>query len=284
VATAKIAAKMGSLQKKEMEVSYQMKEEIHTLQIHSCQGLKLPEGGCASSINKESNRSTLSYAEKKSNQSNDTLQGHRSSKEGNVKLSQSFNPEQQKLSSTDINLGRMGPFDACETVFHALGAPLDLCMSESSAKTLDTRCVDAKLVHPEYDKMGNSKRKSSASSKDASQLGDGCVAYNNKKEQFLLESVRQQELSLSNMSFNEPISLADISGKNNLLNLINYFPQKVTNFCSRKKLLILDINGILADIVYPPPRGYKADTKIAGRAGILHVSFQSCKLDCSLVG
>uniref|UniRef100_A0A7C9ECY2 Mitochondrial import inner membrane translocase subunit TIM50 n=1 Tax=Opuntia streptacantha TaxID=393608 RepID=A0A7C9ECY2_OPUST len=257
---------MGSLQKKEMEVSYQMKEEIHTLQIHSCQGLKLPEGGCASSIKKESNRSTLSYAEKKSNQSNDTLQGHRSSKEGNVKLSQSFNPEQQKLSSTDINLGRMGPFDACEAVFHALGAPLDLCMSESSAKTLDTRCVDAKSVHPEYDKMGNSKRKSSASSKDASQLGDGCVAYNNKKEQFLLESVRQQELSLSNISFNEPISLADISGKNNLLNLINYFPQKVTNFCSRKKLLILDINGILADIVYPPPRGYKADTKIAGRA------------------
>ncbi|KAK9699373.1 hypothetical protein RND81_08G169800 [Saponaria officinalis] len=34
----------------------------------------------------------------------------------------------------------------------------------------------------------------------------------------------------------------------------------------RKKLLVLDINGILADIVYPPPKGYKADTKIAGRA------------------
>lgn len=35
----------------------------------------------------------------------------------------------------------------------------------------------------------------------------------------------------------------------------------------RKKLLILDINGLLADIVSPPPKEHKADTKIARRAG-----------------
>lgn len=34
----------------------------------------------------------------------------------------------------------------------------------------------------------------------------------------------------------------------------------------RKKLLILDINGLLADIVSPPPKEHKADTKIARRA------------------
>lgn len=34
----------------------------------------------------------------------------------------------------------------------------------------------------------------------------------------------------------------------------------------RKKLLILDINGLLADIVSPPPKDHKADTKIARRA------------------
>lgn len=42
---------------------------------------------------------------------------------------------------------------------------------------------------------------------------------------------------------------------------------------SRKKLLILDINGLLADIVSPPPKEYKADTKIARRAS------ENCLID-----
>ncbi|XVF16767.1 hypothetical protein REPUB_Repub10bG0060600 [Reevesia pubescens] len=33
-----------------------------------------------------------------------------------------------------------------------------------------------------------------------------------------------------------------------------------------KKLLVLDLNGLLADIVYPPPKDYTADAHIAGRA------------------
>ncbi|KAL3525843.1 hypothetical protein ACH5RR_014215 [Cinchona calisaya] len=37
-------------------------------------------------------------------------------------------------------------------------------------------------------------------------------------------------------------------------------------FCSRRKLLILDINGLLADIVTPAPLHCKADTRISGRA------------------
>ncbi|XP_059452173.1 uncharacterized protein LOC132182837 isoform X2 [Corylus avellana] len=35
---------------------------------------------------------------------------------------------------------------------------------------------------------------------------------------------------------------------------------------SKKKLLILDINGLLADIIRPPPKKYKSDINIAGRA------------------
>lgn len=35
----------------------------------------------------------------------------------------------------------------------------------------------------------------------------------------------------------------------------------------RKKLLVLDLNGLLADIVSPPPKDYKADKKIARHAG-----------------
>ncbi|XP_020997377.1 uncharacterized protein LOC107486250 [Arachis duranensis] len=36
--------------------------------------------------------------------------------------------------------------------------------------------------------------------------------------------------------------------------------------CLKKKLLVLDINGLLADIVSPPPEGLKPDTIIARRA------------------
>lgn len=35
----------------------------------------------------------------------------------------------------------------------------------------------------------------------------------------------------------------------------------------RKKLLVLDLNGVLADIVSPPPKDCKADINIARRAG-----------------
>ncbi|XP_047941200.1 uncharacterized protein LOC125188417 isoform X1 [Salvia hispanica] len=34
----------------------------------------------------------------------------------------------------------------------------------------------------------------------------------------------------------------------------------------RKKLIVLDINGLLADVVFPAPKHYKADIKILGRA------------------
>lgn len=37
--------------------------------------------------------------------------------------------------------------------------------------------------------------------------------------------------------------------------------------CLKRKLLVLDINGLLADIVSPPPKQYKADKIIRGKAG-----------------
>ncbi|XP_031394385.1 uncharacterized protein LOC116205846 isoform X2 [Punica granatum] len=45
-----------------------------------------------------------------------------------------------------------------------------------------------------------------------------------------------------------------------------YSPPRRTMIGRRKKLLILDINGLLADIVSPPPKECKADIKIARRA------------------
>lgn len=34
----------------------------------------------------------------------------------------------------------------------------------------------------------------------------------------------------------------------------------------KKKLLVLDLNGLLADIVFPPPKHMKADATIARKA------------------
>lgn len=52
----------------------------------------------------------------------------------------------------------------------------------------------------------------------------------------------------------------------NLLLVPRDFAAKPPVVCSRRKLLILDVNGLLADIVMPSPPGYKADTHISGRA------------------
>lgn len=47
-----------------------------------------------------------------------------------------------------------------------------------------------------------------------------------------------------------------------------YYEPPVRSLLShRRKLLILDINGLLADIVSPPPKDHKADVNIARRAG-----------------
>ncbi|KAL6994135.1 hypothetical protein U1Q18_012241 [Sarracenia purpurea var. burkii] len=43
-------------------------------------------------------------------------------------------------------------------------------------------------------------------------------------------------------------------------------PERAPFTCLRRKLLVLDVNGLLADIVSPPPKECKADTNISRRA------------------
>ncbi|EXB38122.1 hypothetical protein L484_021044 [Morus notabilis] len=79
-------------------------------------------------------------------------------------------------------------------------------------------------------------------------------------------------LSLCNGRNNKAVAIP--SGTVRTLNKVNgdsgicntSFP-RLPSSRLRKKLLILDINGLLADIVSPPPKDHKADTKIARRAG-----------------
>ncbi|CAI9109855.1 OLC1v1009774C4 [Oldenlandia corymbosa var. corymbosa] len=56
-----------------------------------------------------------------------------------------------------------------------------------------------------------------------------------------------------------------VGGVSNGANLCS-FPRSLANLSPKGKLLVLDINGLLADIVVPPPKDRTADNRINGRA------------------
>ncbi|XP_057463049.1 uncharacterized protein LOC130753116 [Actinidia eriantha] len=60
--------------------------------------------------------------------------------------------------------------------------------------------------------------------------------------------------------------LAVLNKEDNFLEVSNPSPGRAPVACLRRKLLVLDINGLLADIVSPPPKECKADTNILRRA------------------
>ncbi|XP_021845565.1 uncharacterized protein [Spinacia oleracea] len=256
---------MGPLLKKEMEVSCKMtKKTMHDLESHNFPVYKQTEEGYPSCLKKIGYCSTHPLSKEKCKQSNGTLHGLEPAKERFLKTSQAFaSKELTLLPSSDSKLDQKAPEDYCEDGFVALGAPVEIS---------ENRHVDIEpLLMRSESKTSNSKRDSCNEStvmlEDAITIsGAGSLSQKHERQPSLLETLNEHELSLSNLSVNDPFSLANVSRNSSLLHLFNYFPQKAPTVSSRKKLLILDINGILADIVYPPPKGYKADTKIAGRA------------------
>lgn len=102
---------------------------------------------------------------------------------------------------------------------------------------------------------------------DESEYGDEpLVSRETVNQPSFRESLMRGEVSLRKLLLGEILGPPARSMCNIFLEFLESFPQKSPEKCSKKKLLILDINGLLADIVYPAPKGYKADTKIAGRA------------------
>ncbi|GAB2296923.1 hypothetical protein Dimus_031025 [Dionaea muscipula] len=123
--------------------------------------------------------------------------------------------------------------------------------------------------HPNFHSWKSKSCRSASDSCGDEQLESGVgalVSCETTQQQSFQEGLRQAELSLRKLLLGNLIILPAMSTLNIFLELLNSFPKKSLERCSRKKLLILDINGLLADIVYPAPKGYKADTKIAGRA------------------
>lgn len=64
----------------------------------------------------------------------------------------------------------------------------------------------------------------------------------------------------------ERACLAVLNKEDNFVEVSHPSPERLPVACLRRKLLILDLNGLLADIVYPPPKECKADTNISRRA------------------
>ncbi|CAL5370738.1 unnamed protein product [Camellia sinensis] len=64
----------------------------------------------------------------------------------------------------------------------------------------------------------------------------------------------------------ERACLAVLNKEDNFVEVSHPYPERLPVACLRRKLLILDLNGLLADIVCPPPKECKADTNISRRA------------------
>lgn len=240
------------------------KKAMHDLESHNFLVYKQTEEGYTSCVKKKGYCSNHLLSQEKCKQSNGTLQGLRPAKEKSLKTSAAFGSEKLvEFPSSDYKLDQKAPAVPCKDGFFALGAPLE---------TADKSHEDIELLLRSSKKnISNSLTDTSSESRvmlenEAAISVSGSLSQKLEIEPSQLGSIKEHEFSLSNLSVNDPFSLANVSRNSSLLQLLNYFPQKAPTVSSRKKLLVLDINGILADIVYPPPKGYKADTKIAGRA------------------
>ncbi|XP_057969742.1 uncharacterized protein LOC131158842 isoform X2 [Malania oleifera] len=75
------------------------------------------------------------------------------------------------------------------------------------------------------------------------------------------------KISSSNVDMTNHVCLAVDRKQDNLLRFsLSHSAVERAFIGSRRKLLVLDVNGLLADIVSPAPKDYKADIKIAKRA------------------
>ncbi|KAL3719284.1 hypothetical protein ACJRO7_004268 [Eucalyptus globulus] len=93
--------------------------------------------------------------------------------------------------------------------------------------------------------------------------GENCVVRNGNK---LFEySVHEAKPKLLEQLSGKDEAMMEYSIGRQHHGIFHFSPARPL-FLHRRKLLILDINGLLADIVSPPPKDYKADINIARRA------------------
>ncbi|GMH15128.1 hypothetical protein Nepgr_016969 [Nepenthes gracilis] len=257
-----------------MKVQKSYKMQRHNGQNHSCLVHSYPEKGYGSGEKRCTESNLILSDEYKL--ANGKLQAHETSAHGDLKESQTANQDGiLKLSSLGHIAEPKNSLLSPEDNFDALVASIvNDSIIKSSTLFVDRQYEYAKGVCQGH--MNSSKASGCTSDtfqqmilsvNEESESGVECLgSCENFGEHAVQEIPEGAELSLSKSVVGVPMQLPNISTNSNYFNLLHSSPQKPLTACSRKKLLILDINGLLADIVYPPPKGYKADIKIAGRA------------------
>ncbi|GAB4828666.1 hypothetical protein Ancab_018332 [Ancistrocladus abbreviatus] len=261
-----------------MEVHKACKMMKHDVLNNSCAVHKLPEKAIAS-CEKKQNHSNLILSQQ-CELVNGEQQEQEASAKGVSKVCQTLHDDRViKLSLSGHIVEPKNSLQSCENDFDVfIGSLNDAAITPASAEFSGLQHGYFKGFCQWDENSSSGERKSSNPvSKSPEQVTmfvdeeseprDGCLASNrNVHEQAFPESIREMEFFFSKLVINEPMCLPNIRSKNNFLGLLHPFAHKPPVHHSRKKLLVLDVNGLLADIVYPPPKGYQADTKIAGRA------------------
>ncbi|KAF5958703.1 hypothetical protein HYC85_005928 [Camellia sinensis] len=102
---------------------------------------------------------------------------------------------------------------------------------------------------------------------ESDQAIEGSSVYEQKTIEVTLADRKSERNHPScDLDATERACLAVLNKEDNFVEVSHPSPKRLPVACLRRKLLILDLNGLLADIVCPPPKECKADTNISRRA------------------
>ncbi|XP_042507232.1 WD repeat-containing protein 87-like isoform X2 [Macadamia integrifolia] len=178
---------------------------------------------------------------------------------GNCYSSESFKEglNTQSQSVENISIGESSANCACKSPTPGKGVKRKKKVYRA---LLDSPC-DA------FPKLLEQKNEIKNESVQLDEVTEGChVLSEGNLEVSIAELKREEIISSGNGSvMNADISVGAISKEDNLLEKLPPLPER-SPFSTRKKLLILDLNGLLADIVSDAPKGFKADKKIAKKS------------------
>ncbi|KAK9272911.1 hypothetical protein L1049_003290 [Liquidambar formosana] len=156
------------------------------------------------------------------------------------------------------------PFDAYSAMLADKRVVLMMRVQERKAMqdNHDTKTPDSTFdCHPVAKQITENNKKLDDELEE--QAEDSLVLSEKIIEVSLAESKSKEKFLSSDVDVAKQVAISIVNGKNNQS---HSSPKRPLVGRLRKKLLILDVNGLLADIVSPPPKDYKADIKIARRA------------------
>ncbi|KAL3813475.1 hypothetical protein ACJIZ3_014743 [Penstemon smallii] len=178
------------------------------------------------------------------------------------------------------------PSASSSNLMHDVENPLDLSkheeavllqdVSEVSRNIASSDSVDERfgpLTRPMELEMADDQQKfhPNQMAEDNEKLDDGLNEANNEIVVALGKCSAEGKSTFSNRDVEEnqvtmPLSSSNVKEEKCLLDDLGQFPRTAVMTSYRRKLLVLDVNGLLANIVMPAPKDCRGDTHILGRA------------------